>query len=199
MDTRDAIAPSTPAVAILAGLGNPGRKYENTRHNIGFEIIERIGQALNAGPLQEKFDAYYGKHQHAGHSLVLLKPLTYMNNSGRSIAAAAKFYKTPIDRLLLICDDLALPLGKLRLRRSGSSGGQKGLQSVIDQIGSSDFARLRIGIGSTPPGWDTADYVLSRFTPTERPAIETACQNAVDAAFCWLTDGVEAAMNRFNR
>ena len=186
-------------MAIIAGLGNPGRKYENTRHNIGFEVVERLGKAVGVGEPQEKFDAYHGKYQYSGQPLVLLKPLTYMNDSGRSVAAAMKFYKTPTDRLLLICDDLALPLGKLRMRRGGSSGGQKGLQSTIERVGSSDFARLRIGIGSTPPGWDTADYVLSRFSPSERPTVDAAVEAAVDATLCWLTDGVETAMNRFNR
>ena len=190
---------ASDAVSIIAGLGNPGRKYERTRHNVGFDALDELAARFGGVASHEKFEAKYARVRHGDRQAVLLWPQTYMNVSGRSIAAAMRFYKTDPASLLVICDDLALPPGKLRLRRSGSSGGQKGLKNTIEQIGSDQFARLRIGIGETPPGWDTADYVLGRVGGEEADVIRAACVRAADAALCWLVDGVDTAMNKYNR
>ncbi len=184
---------------MVAGLGNPGRKYEKTRHNVGFDVLDELLRRFPGATVQQKFDGRFAKVDFEGGKLLLLWPETFMNDSGRSISAAAKFFKVGLERLLVICDDLSLPIGKIRVRRNGSSGGQKGLQNTIQQLGSQEFSRLRVGIGATPDRWETSDYVLGKFESADRQLIDLACTKAADAVQCWATQGVDAAMNRYNR
>ena len=185
-------------VFVVAGLGNPGKKYQNTRHNVGFDVLDHLLKRFPGAIKQGKFNGKYVKLQHQDRKLILLWPETFMNLSGSSIQAAMQFFKTPVEALLVVCDDLSLPTGKLRLRSGGSSGGQKGLQNTIDQLGTNQFARLRIGIDATPPSWETADYVLGQFDAVDKDVIERSCEMAADAISCWISDGIGEAMNRFN-
>ncbi|MEW4528840.1 aminoacyl-tRNA hydrolase [Maioricimonas sp. JC845] len=183
---------------VVAGLGNPGRKYANTRHNVGFEVLAALAQQWNAGATQQKFEAEVAEITIGSERLLLLAPQTYMNLSGRSVRQALKFYKLPPEHLLVVCDDLNLPTGRLRLRREGSSGGQKGVQDIINQLGTKEFARLRIGIDRPPGRMDAANYVLGRFSRAERDTMDEAIQRACQTVATWVTEGVEAAMNRAN-
>jgi PTH1 family peptidyl-tRNA hydrolase len=182
---------------LVVGLGNPGSKYEGTRHNIGFEVVDQLAKSPATGRFVRKFDGWLAETEIAFRRVLLLKPQTFMNLSGRSVRQALQFYKIePVD-MLVVCDDLSLPLGRLRLRPGGSDGGQKGLKDIMGQIGTSDFARLRIGIGERGP-IDAADFVLSRFRPSERPIIDDARILATQAVAVWTDQSIEAAMNRFN-
>ncbi|MEE8452499.1 MAG: aminoacyl-tRNA hydrolase [Thermoguttaceae bacterium] len=183
---------------LVVGLGNPGRRYEGTRHNVGFAVLRELAAKFDHGPAKAKFHGEVVETMLDGQKALLLSPLTYMNRSGRSVRAAKSFYKIPDEDLLVVCDDLNLPLAKLRLRAKGSSGGQKGLEDIVRQIGSDDFARLRIGIDSPPEGWDRPDYVLSKFTKEELPQIEQTVRTAAEAVVAWACEGVEACMNRYN-
>jgi peptidyl-tRNA hydrolase, PTH1 family len=183
---------------LVVGLGNAGRKYEQTRHNVGFAVLNLVAQRSAAGSPKEKFDGRVAEATIAGEKVLLLWPLTFMNCSGQSVAAAMSFYQLPLRDLMVVCDDFNLSLGKLRLRRDGSAGGQKGLQDIIRRAGTEEFARLRVGIGPVPENWDAADFVLSRFGPSERPEIDEAVTRAAEAVECWIVAGVDAAMNRFN-
>ncbi|MEO6809572.1 MAG: aminoacyl-tRNA hydrolase [Isosphaeraceae bacterium] len=182
---------------LVVGLGNPGSKYEGTRHNIGFEVVDRLVQGGSGASSSRKFDGRLAEAEIDFHKVLLLKPETFMNLSGRSVRQALQFYKLDLADLLVVCDDLSLPLGRLRLRRGGSDGGQKGLRDIAAQIGSEDYTRLRIGIGDRGP-LDAADFVLSRFRAAERPTIEDALIRATQAVAVWVTQGLDAAMNRFN-
>jgi peptidyl-tRNA hydrolase, PTH1 family len=182
---------------LVVGLGNPGTKYQGTRHNVGFEVIDRLAQGGARPSFARKFDGLIAEAEIDYRRVLLLKPETFMNLSGRSVGQALRFYKlTPAD-LLVVCDDLSLPLGKLRIRPSGSDGGQKGLRDIIAQLGTEQFARLRIGIGERGEV-DAADYVLSRFRTAERPIIDDALILATQAVAVWVTQGLDTAMNRFN-
>ncbi len=183
---------------IVVGLGNPGRKYAGTRHNVGFEVLEVLARQ-SAERWRSRFEAELLEVQLAGERTLLVAPQTYMNLSGRSVRSVVEFYKTPISDLLVISDDLNLPVGKLRLRASGTAGGQKGLKNIIDQLGTTEFARLRVGIGRPPAGADAVNYVLQSFAKAERPQVEEAIQRAVEATERWVASGVDAAMNAFNR
>jgi peptidyl-tRNA hydrolase, PTH1 family len=182
---------------LVVGLGNPGTKYQGTRHNVGFEVIDRLAQGGSRPSFSRKFDGLAAETEIDYRRVLLLKPETFMNLSGRSVAQALRFYKLEPTDLLVVCDDLSLPLGKLRLRPGGSDGGQKGLRDIAAQLGSDQFPRLRIGIGENE-GVDAADYVLSRFRGTERNAIDDALILASQAVAVWVTQGIDAAMNRFN-
>lgn len=184
---------------LIVGLGNPGRKYENTRHNLGFACVEAIARAVGAGPGTGKFDAELQDVVWGEERLLLVRPLTFMNLSGQSVRRFVDFYRLPLLQMLVICDDLALPPGVLRLRAGGSSGGQKGLQNICDVLGSTDVPRLRIGIGSAPPEWDAADYVLARVPAGEREVLDQAIGAGCQAALHWATHGMNAAMNRYNQ
>lgn len=189
-----------PRTKLVVGLGNPGPKYVGTRHNVGFEVLERLAQRASADPPRAKFEGQLSTIKIAGVPAILFWPLTYMNESGRAVAAAAKFYKVdPEADVLVICDDLSLPLGKLRLRARGSSGGQKGLNDILRALASQAIARLRIGIEGPPAGWDAADYVLGRFRKDEREVIDPAIEQAADAVGLWCQLGIDACMNRINR
>jgi PTH1 family peptidyl-tRNA hydrolase len=182
---------------LVVGLGNPGSKYEATRHNIGFEAVDRLAAGGSGAKFARKFDGLVAETEIDFHRVLLLKPETFMNLSGRSVAQAARFYKIPAADLLVICDDLALPLGKLRLRAGGSDGGQKGLRDITAHLGTEMYPRLRIGIGERGMV-DASDFVLSRFKSSERPVIDEALIDATQAVAVWVAKGLEAAMNRFN-
>jgi peptidyl-tRNA hydrolase, PTH1 family len=184
---------------LVVGLGNPGRKYQGTRHNIGYAILAELGRQFGATSLKNKFHGEVMEANISGQRALLLSPLTYMNLSGLSVSEAKAFYKIADEELLVLCDDLNLPLGKLRIRAQGSSGGQKGLDDIIRKLGSDNFSRLRVGIGSPPEGYDWANFVLSKFSAEESPQIEEAVRRASDAVASWARDGVESCMNQFNR
>jgi PTH1 family peptidyl-tRNA hydrolase len=186
---------------LVVGLGNPGKKYDRTRHNIGFLVVDRCCARRGVEAEKRAHEARYAFVQRAaagGDQVAFVKPQTYMNDSGMSVVGFAGFYKVEPQDILVVCDDIALPCGQLRVRASGSSGGQKGLESIIRQLGRQDFPRLRVGIGSPPAYMDAADYVLGQFGEEERPAIEAAVDRAADAVQVWLEDGIERAMSRFN-
>jgi peptidyl-tRNA hydrolase, PTH1 family len=183
---------------LIVGLGNPGRKYEGTRHNVGFQVLGELARKYATAAPRGKFHGEVAEATIGSVATLLLCPHTYMNNSGQSVLAARDFYKLADEDLLIICDDFALPLGKLRFRAKGSSGGQKGLQDVIRRLGTDVFSRLRIGIGQPPPNWDVADYVLSKFGKDEKPEIDHALSRATDAAVAWTRDGIESCMNQYN-
>ena len=183
---------------LVVGLGNPGRRYRGTRHNVGFAILGELARRFATGGAKAKFHGEAVEADLDGQRALLLSPLTYMNHSGTSVQEAKRFYKIPDEDLLVLCDDLNLPVAKLRFRAKGSSGGQKGLEDILRRLGTEDFARLRIGIGSPPEGWDWADYVLSKFTEQEMPAIEEAVGKAADAVAVWAREAVEFCMNQYN-
>jgi len=183
-------------VRLIVGLGNPGTRYAMTRHNVGFRVVDELGQRHGIELNREKFHAWFGRGTILEEDVVLLKPTTFMNRSGQAVQAAGRFYRLELADLLVLSDDHALPLGRLRLRGAGSAGGHNGLQDVIDRLGSNRFARLRLGID--PPVGDAVSYVLARFGEQEETVVAAACRRAADAVECWLVQGLEAAMNRFN-
>ena len=182
---------------LVVGLGNPGRKYQGTRHNIGWEVLRQLAERYGASRPKAKFQGEFVEANIDGEPAVLLSPLTYMNRSGNSVQPARDFYKLDNSQLLIICDDFNLPLAKLRIRGKGSAGGQKGLQDVIQRLGE-EVPRLRIGIGLPPAGWEVADYVLSKFSKAERSTMDQAVQRAVEATRCWACEGLASCMNQFN-
>lgn len=186
-----------PALKLIVGLGNPGVKYQGTRHNIGFELVDRLAQGARPARFTSKFAGQAAEIEIDYRRVLLLKPETFMNLSGRSAAQAIRFHKIDLADALVVCDDLALPVGKLRIKPGGSDGGQKGLRDVAAHLGTNEFPRLRIGIGENGE-LDAADYVLSRFRAAERAAIDDALILATQAAAVWAVQGIDAAMNRFN-
>jgi peptidyl-tRNA hydrolase, PTH1 family len=192
-------APRCHTMKLIVGLGNPGKRYENTRHNVGFEVLRLVASRCADGAEKDKFEGRAADVMIAGERAMLLWPHTLMNRSGQSVLAAVDFYQLPLRELFVVCDDFNLTLGTLRFRRQGSAGGQKGLQDIIHRLGTEEFSRLRIGIGPVPAGRDAADFVLNRFTPTERPVINDAIERAAEGAECWATHGIETCMNQFNR
>ncbi len=185
---------------LVAGLGNPGPRYADSRHNVGFVVVERVAKRgrIDLTRYDRDYEALIGEGVCGTERVLLLKPQTFMNLSGRSVSAVLRFYKLPLSDLLVVSDDLDLPVGQLRLRASGSSGGQKGLADIIRCVGGEDFSRLRLGIGKVHRA-ATVDHVLGGFMPDERPLIEEAVQTAAEAVECWIREGTTAAMNRFNR
>ncbi|MCS7304634.1 MAG: aminoacyl-tRNA hydrolase [Thermoguttaceae bacterium] len=184
---------------LIVGLGNPGTRYAETRHNVGFMVVEQLGRRYGVGSERENFSGLWQEANLEGVRAFLLRPTTYMNCSGLSVQAAVRFYQLPLEEMLVICDDFHLPLGKLRLRPKGSAGGQKGLQNIIQHLGSQEFPRLRIGIGPLPEGADATNFVLSRFSPEEQPIIQEAVRRAADAAVFWAREGIEKTMTQYNR
>ncbi len=184
---------------LIAGLGNPGDGYRHTRHNVGFETVDKLAYDFNIAVKKRRFRSVLGEGKLAGKQVLLLKPQTYMNLSGEAVRAAVQFYKLPPSDLIVICDDVNLPAGEVRVRERGSSGGQKGMQNIIENLGTDEFTRVRIGIGAKPVGWDLADYVLSRFKTEEWEEMIASITKAGDAVEACLKEGTAAAMNRFNR
>ncbi len=183
---------------LVIGLGNPGRSYAATRHNVGYEVAAELARRHAAGKPRARFQGEVLEVNIAAQPLLLLRPETFMNLSGASVLEAQQFYKLPLEELLVVCDDLNLPLGKLRVRAGGSAGGQKGLENIIHRLGTEMVPRLRIGIGQPPPQWQWADYVLSKFSKEEIPQIEQAIVLAADAVAVWARDGLQECMNRYN-
>jgi PTH1 family peptidyl-tRNA hydrolase len=183
---------------LIVGLGNPGRKYEKTRHNVGFEVLEMLATRNSVGTAKEKFNGRIADATIAGQKALLLWPHTLMNLSGQSVGPAVEFYDVPLADVLVVCDDFNLPLAKLRFRSQGSAGGQKGLDDIIRRLGTPEFARLRIGIGPVPPAWDASDFVLGKFNRSEQTVIADAIALAAEGVECWVAEGIEAGMSRYN-
>lgn len=183
---------------LIVGLGNPGKKYDQTRHNIGFEVIQVLGQRHAMSPGRLKFEGQIQEGLVGTEKILLLMPSTFMNLSGRSVKQSLDFYKIAEIDLLVVCDDFHLPLGTMRLRPSGSDGGQKGLADTVRQLGTDQFARLRIGIGPVPEQWDPADFVLGKFGSHERQVVDEQITRARDAVLTWVEQGILVAMNKFN-
>ena len=184
---------------LIAGLGNPGRQYEKTRHNMGFDTIDELidRHRIPQGGIAHK--AMYGKGMIAGEKVLAVKPLTYMNLSGEAIRVYVNYYKMdPETELIVIYDDIDLDPGQIRIRKKGSAGGHNGIKSIIAQIGTQNFYRIKVGVGAKPKGWDLADYVLGRFSPEERELVDKAICDAADAVEMILKDGIEATMNHYN-
>jgi PTH1 family peptidyl-tRNA hydrolase len=183
---------------LVVGLGNPGRKYDGTRHNVGYEVLAELSRRFGGGSPRAQFQGETVEVNVGGERVLLLAPHTYMNNSGNSVQPARDFFKLENSEVLVVCDDLNLPLGRLRVRMKGSAGGQKGLASIIRRLGGEEVPRLRIGIGAAPQGWDVADYVLSRFRKEEQQEIDLAIVRAADGVELWIKDGIETCMNQCN-
>lgn len=184
---------------LIAGLGNPGRRYAGTRHNAGYAVVEALARRWQAdvSRYESRFQGQVGEAQVGEQPVRLLLPTTYMNLSGGSVGAMLRFYKLPVADLLVISDDLDLPLGKLRLRQRGSAGGQKGLADIIRNLGDEEFCRLRLGIGSVHKS-ATVEHVLSPVDRQDRELFELTIERAADAADCWVRRGIDAAMNQYN-
>ncbi len=183
---------------LVVGLGNPGKKYLGTRHNLGFELLSILAQRHGNPSTRIKFESEFAEIRVGEERLMLAAPQTFMNLSGRAVRQFVNFYKIPLNELLVVLDDLNLEPGQVRLRGSGTAGGQKGLQNIIDQLGTKEFARLRIGIGRPPERIDASQYVLQRFSKSERSVIDMALSRAADAVELWAVNGLEEAMNRVN-
>lgn len=183
---------------IFVGLGNPGREYENTRHNIGFSVIQRLAQRWGIEATRYRFKALTGDGTAEGKRVVLVMPQTYMNLSGNAVSSYMKFYKVAPDHLMVINDDLDLPFGSIRLRKSGGSAGQKGMQSIINKLGHSEFPRLRVGIGRPPGRMDPVDFVLKKFKPADEDLLNQVLDTCADAVETYLEQGIEKAMTLFN-
>jgi PTH1 family peptidyl-tRNA hydrolase len=183
---------------LVVGLGNPGRRYEATRHNVGFVVVAEVAHRCGASPARSAFEAETRDVSIRGQRVLLMRPLTYMNRSGLSVQQARDFYKLPLEAVLVVCDDFNLPLGRLRMRPSGSAGGHNGLKDIIARLGSEQFSRLRLGVGPVPPGWDAADFVLGRFAAGDQAVVEGMIQRAADAVEDWVQHGTAWCMNRYN-
>ena len=184
---------------LITGLGNPGMKYSRTRHNMGFDAIDRLSDEYRIPLTGTNFQSITGCGMIGGEKVMLMKPLTYMNLSGNAVREAMSYYKLdPETQLIVIVDDIALDPGKLRIRKQGSAGGQNGLKHIIAQLGTDKFMRIRVGTGAKPPEWDLADWVLSAFTTEDRKAVDGALDRAAKAAALIVTDGADKAMNLYN-
>lgn len=184
---------------IVAGLGNPGRQYENTRHNAGFIALDKLADKYNCNVSKMKYKALIGDCTIAGKRTLLMKPQTFMNLSGEAVVQAMSFYKIPPENVIVLFDDISLDVGRMRIRRKGSDGGQKGMRSIIELSGSSLFPRVKIGIGEKPnPNWQLADWVLSRFTAAEREALDKVTDNACGAVEYIIAGNIDKAMADFN-
>lgn len=184
---------------VIVGLGNPGKKYAQTRHNIGYKVVDSLADKINCSISREDFHACIGYTRIGDEKICLMKPTTFMNLSGKSVKSIMDYYNLTPQHFLIILDDVELPLGSLRLRPQGSSGGHKGLQSIIDCCKANTFPRLRLGIGKPSQPMDLADYVLIPFEETEKPIVDKMLQEASSAVESWILYGIEITMNRFNR
>ena len=184
---------------LIVGLGNPGKQYERTRHNVGFRAIDLLAEKLNCKIDKGKFQGLYGQAVYSGRKLFLLKPQTYMNLSGRSVLQLSAYYNIPPQHIIVLFDDISLEPGRLRIRSDGSAGGHNGIKSLITELGSQEFPRVKIGVGAKPhPEQDLADWVLSTFSAGEEKALSTVLPYAAEAALCIIDHGVPEAANRFN-
>ena len=185
-------------VKMVVGLGNPGEEYVDTRHNVGYKVIDSLAEAIRIDVRKKRFGACLGSGEFADKKLILLKPMRFMNCSGQVVATAAGFYKLALSNLLVVTDDMALSPGRVRIRTKGSAGGHKGLADVIEKLGTENISRLRIGIGQSN-NEVAEDYVLDKPTKEEEPLLDEAIAKARDAVLCWVEYGIEVAMNEFSR
>lgn len=184
---------------LIVGLGNPGGKYEITRHNAGFLCADLFAESMNTEIKRLKYHALTAEVNIDGHRCLLMKPQTFMNNSGEAVAEAAKFYKIPLEKIIVVFDDISLPIGKLRVRRKGSAGGHNGIKSIISHLGSENFPRVKIGVGAKPhPDYDLADWVLASFKKEDFPALKEAMVNACEAVKLIVNGNTDKAMNLYN-
>ncbi len=184
---------------LIVGLGNPGKEYESTRHNCGFRALDILAEKLGCKVNKAKFQGLYGQVSYGGKKLLLLKPQTYMNLSGSSVVQLSAYFHVPPQRIVVLFDDISLEPGRLRIRSNGSAGGHNGIKSIISQLGSQDFPRVKIGVGAKAhPEQDLADWVLSSFSAQEEKALSSALERAAEAALCIVQSGVPEAANRFN-
>lgn len=185
---------------IIVGLGNPGKQYEHTRHNVGFDTIDVLAERYRISVDAKKYKALYGKGMIEGNKVILAKPQTYMNLSGESVRELIDFYKIDeAEELIVIYDDINLEPGQLRLRAKGSAGGHNGIKNIIAHLGGQEFKRIKVGVGEKPKGYDLADYVLSRFSKEERQRVDASLERAADAAVKIITDDMASAMNEYNK
>ena len=188
-----------PVSWLIVGLGNMGDQYEHTRHNVGFDVVDEIADKLDIPVQRLKFKALTNTATLAGERVLLMKPVTFMNLSGEAVEPAAAFYKVPPDHILVLSDEVALPPGKLRVRASGSAGGHNGLKNIIAHLGTDQFPRIRVGVGQKPhPDYDMADWVLGKPQGEDRKAIDDAVKRAAQAVECYIKEGPQAAMSKFN-
>ena len=184
---------------LIVGLGNPGREYEKTRHNVGFRALDLLAEKLNCKVDKLKFQGLYGQATYGSQKLLLLKPQTFMNLSGRSVLQLSAFFKVPPQRIIVLFDDISLEPGRLRIRADGSAGGHNGIKSIIAELGSQTFPRVKIGVGAKPhPDFDLADWVLSAFNAQEEKALSVSLKNAAEAALSIIDRGVPESANRYN-
>lgn len=190
----------TPPAWLLVFLGNPGLKYDNTRHNAGFRTADALSKRTGQDLRRVKFESLVGDFDYCGVRVLAMKPQTMMNNSGNAVYAAANFYKIDPSHIIVVCDDISLPVGRLRLRSKGSAGGHNGLKDIIAQLGTEEFPRVRIGVGAKPhPDYDLAKWVLSRFSSEDSKTMDEAAVKACDAIECILKEGMDRAMTLYNR
>jgi len=182
---------------LIVGLGNPGKRYDGTRHNVGFAVIDSIAAAPHVSSWQSRFDAVVAEWRDDADRILLLKPATFMNLSGRAVRQTLDFYQVALGDLLVVCDDFNLPLGKLRFRAKGTHGGHNGLRDIQQHLGTTEYARLRIGVGA-PPEEEAVDHVLGRFRPSEKPVIADAIALAVQGTMLWVRQGIGPCMNQYN-
>lgn len=184
---------------LIVGLGNVGRAYQHNRHNVGFMVMNRLAQALDVAFSSSELDALVGRTSYQGQAVILAKPLTFMNHSGRAVKSLLRLYELSLERLLVVYDDVDLPFESLRLRPEGGAGGQKGVQSIIDALGTEEFARLRIGVGRPPGKMPVDSYVLRDFSAQEREVLSFVLDDAVQAILTFITEGIDQAMTEYNR
>ena len=199
IEQKRTAAPATPPQWLVVGLGNPSKKYENTRHNTGFLVMDTLCREHGVSCDRSRFRALTGEAVLGGKRVLLLKPQTFMNLSGEAVREAAAFYKIPPERVLVIFDDISLPVGTLRIRAKGSAGGQNGVKNIIAQLGSEQFPRIKVGIGGKPhPDYDLADWVLSSFRPEEQESMQDAAKRAAAAVSELIEHGVPSAVQKYN-
>lgn len=182
---------------VVVGLGNPGKQYHGTRHNVGFAVVDGLASGPSAGKFQSRFSAQVAEVQEGAEKVLLVKPETFMNLSGRCVRQIVDFYQLDLAHLLVVCDDTNLPLGKLRIRTKGSHGGHNGLRDIQNHLGTQEYGRLRIGVGGAEKD-EMVDHVLGRFKPSERPVMEEALSLSIQAVSVWVQQGIEVCMNRYN-
>jgi PTH1 family peptidyl-tRNA hydrolase len=187
-----------PSTYLIVGLGNPGREYRSNRHNVGFMLLDSLAEGLGVSFSRVESRALVTKAEHLGNRLILVKPQTYMNLSGQAVSSLLRFYKVPLERLLVVYDDVDLPLGTLRLRPGGGSAGHKGVQSIIEKLGTQEFPRLRAGVSRPPGRMEAADYVLQDFSKDESELLREVLSRAAQAVLTFVSEGIVVAMNQFN-